>query len=87
MLKSQGPETLRQSVQYAKCIILPDDLFYQLWSPLIICLLIYTAIVTPYTIIFNSHAKLWIDVIDYIMDLVFLIDVFVNCFLAYFDDK
>jgi hypothetical protein len=67
----------------------PDSKFKQAWSFVIVLFLLYVAFLMPYFIAFqeDNRAEYWKIVIDMISDFVFLFDVLVTCFSAYFDDK
>ena len=49
-------------------------------------MLIYTGIVTPYTIVFLLPDPLWVIVIEIVLDILFGVDVIINWILAYFDE-
>ncbi len=67
----------------------PDSKFKQAWSFVIVLFLLYVAFLMPYFIAFQEEEKgeYWKTVIDMISDFVFLFDVLVTCFSAYYDDK
>ncbi len=56
---------------------------------MIVLFLLYVAFLMPYFIAFQEEDKgeYWKTVIDMISDFVFLFDVLVTCFSAYYDDK
>lgn len=67
----------------------PDSRFKQVWSFVIVLFLLYVAFLMPYFIAFQgeNEGEYWKTVIDMISDFVFLFDVLVTCFSAYYDDK
>jgi hypothetical protein len=69
-----------------KCIIFPDDDAYMWWGYVIIALMMYTAIVTPFVIALIDMDKIEWLVTDTIIDSLFFIDVGINCFLAYYTE-
>lgn len=78
-------KTLRESRNYNYYILLPDDKFTFRWEITIIIVLLFTFTATPYRIAFvENEAIIW-QVVDGIVDFIFLIDIFVNFFVAYYD--
>ena len=67
------------------CIIFPDDDFYGYWREVIIIILIYTAVITPYMVWFVDNKSDPIYYIDLIIDGLFFIDIIVTCCLAYYN--
>lgn len=68
-----------------KCIIFPDDKFLSGWNIVLILILGYTAIVTPYRIAFSEDDGVSWIIADLTVDFLFFCDVVLNCFLAYYD--
>lgn len=50
-------------------------------------LLLYTALVTPFAIALLDIDKIEWLIIDLIVDMCFMTDVIVNCFLAYYNEE
>lgn len=48
--------------------------------------MIYTATVVPYKVVFMEKQILGLEVFDIIVDLLFLGDIIVTSFLAYYDE-
>lgn len=68
-------------------ILYPDNLFRRIWDIIIIFLLLYTAIILPYTVCFiDTVPTSGIGLIETIIDFMFLLDIFINFFSAYIDD-
>lgn len=86
-LKQLRTSRIRDMPEYRslKCIIFPDDKFLSGWNIVLILILGYTAIVTPYRIAFSEDDGVYWITVDFIVDFLFFCDVVVNCFLAYYD--
>ena len=69
---------------------MPDDTFKRVWNIIIIVLLIYVATYVPVSICFNQSGPgeetTLIEIIDYIVDFLFAIDIVVN-FLSSYEDS
>lgn len=68
-------------------IIMPESVIKNIWSNVLIFLFIYTAFVTPVRITFVDEVDVMWLVLDSFVDSLFLIDIFVNFFSAYFDSS
>jgi len=80
-------QRLRNLKHYDYFIILPDDPFKKKWDMLIIAVLIFTALVSPFRIAFITvDATPWI-VLETIVDITFSVDLVLNFFFAYYDEK
>ena len=79
--------TLRQFKQYKYFILLPDDNFKFIWDIVTTLLLLLVFFVTPYRIAFTDEEETAWIVIDSIIDFLFLIDIVINFFSAYYNDK
>lgn len=73
-------ESLPKSCKY---IIMPTDKFKLYWNLIIIFMLFYTATYMPYQICFLENSSGTMKVFEYIMDVLFGIDIFVNFISAY----
>jgi|LauGreDrversion4_2_1035121.scaffolds.fasta_scaffold154438_1 hypothetical protein len=78
---------LRKLKTYTYFVILPDDPFKKKWDLLIACMLIFTALVSPYRIAFVDIDSTEWTVIETIIDCIFGIDLLLNFFFAYYDEK
>ena len=88
-LQTMTAPRIRNMSEYRdiKCIIYPDDMFISAWNLILVLLLLYTAIITPYRISFSEDdSTAWI-IVDICVDLLFFNDVVVNCFTAYYDNE
>ena len=66
-------------------IILPDNPYKKIWDLFIACIILYSAIVTPYEIAFLDNTNIsWFDIL---IDIVLAIDVVLNFFTAYTDSE
>ena len=89
---SKGMETdftLPESQEWIPRFMLHPESKYKLaWSMVIAVLLIYTALVMPYSLTFidSSGLDTW-GVIDILLDIIFFIDFIVNCLSAVYDTK
>lgn len=81
-------QPLRQLPEFhGRWLVFPDDWFMELWAVLITFLLIYTATVTPYRVaLVEDEDEAWVA-LDYSIDLIFGIDVCLNCVLCYYDEE
>lgn len=59
-------------------IIPPDAKFSQIWSLIIAVLLIYTATYMPYKTCFIDESTVEDEIIDWIVDVLFMCDILVN---------
>ena len=82
------PEYKLQSPHMHKCTILHYSPFKAIWDWLILILVIYTAIVTPYvaafTIVKDSKARIRglttdpLQITDLVVDVLFILDIIIN---------
>lgn len=70
---------------YNYFVILPDDPFKKKWDFLIIVVLIFTAIVSPYRIAFINFDSLTWVIIESSIDVIFSVDLTLNFFFAFYD--
>lgn len=73
-------ESVPKSCKY---IIMPTDKFKLYWNLIIILMLSYTATYMPYQICFLDSSSGTMKVFEYIMDVLFGIDIFVNFISAF----
>lgn len=67
-------------------MIYPDDKFKKIWNINMIVILLSVGLFTPFRVCFvESDTVVW-EVVDYIYDFIFLVDMAVN-FLAVYIDK
>lgn len=80
---AQGPV----SQCLGKLVILPDSKFKLTWNMVVVVLLIYTATFVPYKVAFVEEPSKSDKVIDYIIDILFTIDIFINFMSGYEDEE
>ena len=76
----------QMSIPKGSCVVNPKKTGK--WDAVMVICLIFTAIVTPYEVAFLDMSvinALWF--INQLVNILFLIDMFINFFLAYFDDE
>ena len=74
-------------IQQRKCVINPNGEFCKNWDLLMVALLIFTAIVTPFEVGFLTPKFDGLYVVNRFVDAGFVADMFVNFFLGYFDEE
>lgn len=66
----------------------PQGRFMRKWNLLLVLLMLFTAVVTPYEVAFLSSGPtepiFWVD---RVVDFLFFIDIFVTMNLVYFDER
>jgi len=67
------------------CIIDPNSRFRYLWDCFCIYFVVYTALVLPFRVAFDQPACGFWDAHEKMMDVVFILDFFLNCITAYVD--
>ena len=78
---------LRQLKKYDYWIILPDDKFKPYWDVVIALFVFLVCLFTPANIAFTDGDSLAFIIANSIVDFVFLIDLVLNFFFAYYDDE
>ena len=63
------------------------DPWRERWDLLLIMLLFYAGIVTPFLISFYPNETIGWKIINYCVDVLFMIDLIINFFSAYYDDE
>ena len=79
--KLKNPKLLKKNIIYQ------DSSFMTYWSFMVIFLLLYTASITPFRVTFIDNTDTEWSVIDYLIDVLFLIDIIVTLNLAYNDSN
>lgn len=72
-----------RSAAVHKCLFPPRSLLLDLWQLILAVSILYTAIIFPYNLAFNNRADSVFLVLDLVVDLCFVLDLFVNLNLAY----
>ncbi|XRB25558.1 potassium voltage-gated channel [Pseudoscourfieldia marina] len=85
-LLSDSPASMFRQA-WANVVLMPNSTFMFRWSMLTLFLLFYVCIVTPYEVAFLSHHNfLALHAINGCVDAVFMLDIVLNFFVAYYDD-
>ena len=78
--------TMLEENKKVKYLIYPENPIYTYWDLLMTILLVFSCLVTPVQIaLFENMSKTW-HVVNYTIDILFLIDIFVNFNLASYND-
>ena len=67
-----------------KCLIMPGSILSTSWTLVVILLLMYTAIVTPFVIAFVENASFEFTIFELCIDSLFAIDIIINFFTPYY---
>jgi len=67
--------------------IFPHNLYLRMWTTVILTLVLFTAIRIPYTYAFRPANSLTWFLVDLLVDLLFIIDVFVNFRTAFYHKR
>lgn len=70
-----------------RCIIYPDSSIKSYWNLVLTLLLLYTASYMPYGISFVDTTYYDLVVFEVCVDMLFIVDVFLNFFTAYEDNR
>ena len=79
-VQTEREPRLRDTFEYSefKCIVFPDDELYGKWEYVMILLMVYTAVVTPFAIaLLDINSSEWI-LTDSIVDALFGLDLIIN---------
>ncbi|KAL4471127.1 hypothetical protein ABPG72_006508 [Tetrahymena utriculariae] len=83
--KEEGPKESEQNkIDFP--LIKPNSKILQIWSPILLCLVFYSATILPYRIAFQDDISQGWDIFDYVIDCLFWIDLVINMFSTYYDD-
>ena len=69
-----------------KCVILPDSNAMWFWVIFIIILIGWSAIYIPYRVAYLDDVSLALWILETVIDFIFVIDIFINFFEAYYQD-
>jgi len=64
-------------------ILMPNNRFRRMWEVLIILLLLYVVVAVPFRVCFDTEASGGALLLDWVVDALFILDVFINFFCAY----
>lgn len=70
-----------------KCLLPPKSHFLDLWQLILSISILYTAIVFPFRMAFYARSDSTFTILDFLVDIIFVLDVCVNLNLAYFDSN
>lgn len=77
----------KKNKQNSNFIIYPDETFKKFWDFIIFFLLMYTAVILPYTVCFvESEIFSAIGIAETVIDFLFLVDLILNFFSAYLNE-
>ena len=82
---TEQSEPLENQINIPWFILNPEGRTVRYWSRFMSLLLIYTAIITPYRIGFIQQDDLTWSIVEYLVSLLFFIDLVMNCILPYYD--
>jgi hypothetical protein len=84
MVVTQTNADLRDEKTSKWYILMPNSNFFMIWQIMIAVLLVYFATYVPFEISFlDPPQTTWRAVIDYSIDFLFFIDIFLNFFTAF----
>ena len=66
-----------------KCILVPDDPLKTKWELMTSVVLVFTAVTTPLQLAFSDSDNLTWTIINYIVDVIFFVDIILSFFSAY----
>ncbi|CEM39207.1 unnamed protein product [Vitrella brassicaformis CCMP3155] len=72
----------REYLQRADCVLDPMGPLMRVWDAVIVVVLIWTAVVTPYEVAFLETKWDWLFVVNRLIDLLFLVDMIFNMFFV-----
>lgn len=69
-----------------KWVIMPDSKFKNIWNVIIIFYMLYTSSILPYRVCFVEEYSSFYYNFDFVMNIIFGLDIIVSSFSAYYDD-
>ncbi len=66
-----------------KCVFLPSNKFKTWWDMYIIFVLIYVATVVPYRVCLIDDSSFFMEMVDALIDLSFVVDIFLTFFSSF----
>jgi len=80
-LEEGEEECMKEYQKKSKCMLSNESLFKEFWDQLQLAIMIYTAVVAPFKIVFVEDYEFpyW-EKFDYLIDFLFFLDIFVNFF-------
>ena len=83
LVAQQGNQNIRLEKKPAWYIIMPDSKFKTFWNITIILLLGYTSTVVPFQVAFVDEDSTFATFVNYLVDVLFGVDIIVNFFSAF----
>ena len=68
------------------CLIMPDSPFSFIWSLVMLTLLLYTSIVTPFVVAFVPYPPFTFTIWELFIDALFFSDIIINFFTPYYEN-
>lgn len=68
-------------------MLYPEMSFFKYWNLLISVALIYVCVLMPYSMAFIDENPTWMDIMFYGADVIFLLDMSIIFFTAYYDEQ
>ena len=84
---TQKAHTLSEIRSNPWYILSPETSLINSWNKFMTMILVYTAIVTPFTVSFMENETIGWTISEYVVSFMFFIDFLLNCFEAYYDDE
>ena len=72
---------------HEKTLIHPDSRFKIIWDLIVIMLSVYNSVLIPYDFAYSVKHSILLEIFDRIVDVVFVIDIFINFRTIYRDSK
>ena len=84
---TQKAHTLSEIRSNPWYILSPETSLINSWNKFMTMILVYTAIVTPFTVSFMENETIGWTISEYVVSFMFFIDFLLTCFEAYYDDE
>lgn len=68
-------------------LVYPNSKFKIVWDLIVIALSVYNSVLIPYEFAYSSNTHIVLDVLDRVIDSIFIIDIVVNFRSVYKDSK
>lgn len=70
-----------------KLLVHPDSKFKIVWDLIVIVFAVYNAFLIPYEFAYEIDTNIFLEIIDRTIDVIFIIDIFINFRTMYHDSK
>lgn len=91
LAKTSDPSEIHEKISELPFPLLhPKGKFMFFWSPVVVLLMIYTAIFMPFLLVFYENDDNWQDpwyVVQNLVDILFWMDLVVNMFSCFYDEE